>query len=459
MKSVHILIVEDDLNLLAFLKASYRKIFSDLGYKPTFEQASTVADARRLAKTARGKPYDFVSLDVNLGERTLNGLHVLETLNCFQSAWMVALLTGVESDESLDKTVGSIEAEDLRKTLRQRAYASFPAERLMVVEKPDSLLKDADKAEKAQARLTNRLVQIAHVYEEIERLRYVFRPITVPCLKRVPSPKGSKEKGRIIETTSVHWQIRFNCGDMRTLPDMVGFQTLRLLLSQDRNQVVTPEEALMKEPKNEKPENVSPDANEEPVAANSVARGVAAYFKAKGIVCDGLPPDTLDALIQEELSPKMMRYMELREMQDDKNPKAYFLASEENELEAMVKGFGPLAAIAEDKYRSRAAAAGKQNDTEQEAPGRDAKNRRPGGATVAAVEGLGQEGGIDVTNGPARRGKESKAGWAFRQRKGRVFKYLRENGYAEFAKHIEDSIQSPGAKWSYNPPDDIEWTT
>jgi hypothetical protein len=41
----------------------------------------------------------------------------------------------------------------------------------------------------------------------------------------------------------------------------------------------------------------------------------------------------------------------------------------------------------------------------------------------------------------------------------RVKDYLRENGFADFAAHIEAYVQSTGANWSYNPSGGVEWTT
>ncbi len=439
MSSIRILIVEDDSQLLPILATSYRKIFASLGYVVTIEQTSNVADARQLAKAAHGKPYDFVSLDVNLGDGTLTGLNVLETFNRFRSAWMVALLTGVESDAKLDATLGRSEAEDLRKKLRRHAYANFPAERLMVVEKP------SPNADDAQTLLSNRLIQIALVYDEVARLRYVFRPIEVAGLKRVRAPKGKKVKRSFINTTSVHWQIRFNCGEIRTLPDMAGFQTLHRLLALDRTQSVTPEEALMSEPKTEKAETiktetVTPDCDADPLAT---------YFEAKGITWKGLPREEQDTLIRAALSLRITRYVELRELQDDEDVSP----AEGNELDAIKKELGPLVGAAERAYQSITAISNRQKAEEEED-----KDEKFGVAEMSA-EGLHLEGGNYDRIGNDRRGWDSPGGQAFRARMKRVRDCLRENGFDDFATHIEKSIQSANGKWSYNQPNDIEWTT
>src|SRR5438105_11940670 len=108
MKRLRILIVEDDPRLLYRLAEWYRAIFVERGYVPEVEQATTVEQARQMAKAARARPFDLVSLDVNLGDSALTGLDVLDTLKRFQSAWMAVLLTGVETDATVDKTMGKV---------------------------------------------------------------------------------------------------------------------------------------------------------------------------------------------------------------------------------------------------------------------------------------------------------------------------------------------------------------
>src|ERR1035437_960841 len=101
MKAIRILIVEDDTELLPKLKALYRELFISRGFDSvTIEQACSADEAKQLAKDAAQNPYDFVSLDVNLGNTEVTGLHVLDAFKRFQSAWMVALLTGVETDST-----------------------------------------------------------------------------------------------------------------------------------------------------------------------------------------------------------------------------------------------------------------------------------------------------------------------------------------------------------------------
>jgi CheY-like chemotaxis protein len=429
MIPLRILIVEDEPELLAGLVEQYRGIFSEKGYRVEIEQADAVDQARRLAKQAKGNPYDLVSLDVNLGDNRLTGLDVLDTLKRFRSAWMVALLTGVETDPSLDAALGESRAGDIRRHLRRDAYSRFPAERLQVVEKPSQSLE----APKQRTLLANRLEQIALVYEEVGRLRYVFRPIEVTSLERIPQPKGSKGPRKFIETTALHWQIRYNCGEIRTLPNLSGFRTLHYLLSRDRNESVTPEEALAIEPKTEKPSAYSA-ANGDPVAD---------YFEAQGIAWADLSQEEQDKLIRAALSLRFTRYQELRGLQDEED----LSASEEEELQRIIRELGPLAEAAETAYQRMNPNSDGPKQTPEPSPG------------ALAQDGLHPEGGNYDQMGTNRRGKDSPAAGLFRARMKRVRDCLRENGFADLAQHLEGSVMSTGANWSYSPPQNVEWTT
>ena len=430
MKPIRILIVEDDAGMLAALEAAYLRIFSSRSYQPAIERASTVEEAIQLAKTAAANPYDLVSLDVDLGDRVLTGLDVLATLKRFHSAWMVVLLTGVETSTTVDQTMGTAKGSELRKQLRRDAYASFPNERLLVIEKPPLA---------SQKLLADRLLQIALVYEEVGRLRYVFRPIEVVSLKRVSVPKRTKgaKKRSFIETTALHWQIRFNCGEIRTLPDGAGFRTLHYLLSQDRNRSITPEEALVNEPKAEKGSASAPAVGTDSLAA---------CFEAQGIDWKNCSSEEKERLIRAALPVlKMRRYTELREIQDEDD----LTPTEEDELEGIKEEFGALAGPAENVYRLL------------KTGGEVDRNARRKTIEIEEVceAGLHHEGGNYDRLGKGRRGLDSPAAQLFRTRKKRVQDCLRENGFADFAQHIEDFVQSTGANWSYNPPEGVEWTT
>lgn len=425
-----ILIAEDDPALMATLKENYRAIFEKHGHLLTIEQASTVEEARALAKSAKGEPYDLVSLDVNLGDSALTGLDVLATLKRFQSAWMVVVLTGVETDTSVDKLMGSEAGAKLRKQLRRDAYARFPAERLLVVEKPVAAMSKAAGG----VLLENRLEQIVSVYEEVSRSRYIFRPIEVVSLERVKVKKGEKPQKKFIEAVSLHWQIRFNCGDIRTLPDKAGFKTLHHLLALDRSKSLTPEQALLIEPKNEKREEV---------LVSEISDPVAEYFKSKGIAWESKDETSRNELVQAALGRIFPRYIVLRDLQaeDDLSP------DEEDELAEILKELGPLEPAAETAY----ARLREVGPDEPSAP-----DELGVGATIQ--QGL-HVAGENYDRRPGQRGEDSPDAMAFRARMMRVRDCLRENGFADFAQHVVDYVSSPGASWSYNPPQGVEWTT
>ncbi len=429
MKPIRILLVEDDSATLKWLTGCYQEVFRDRGYAIDISHAKTVEEARRAAKAANRKPYDLVSLDLNLGDTQLTGLDVLNTLHRFQSAWMVALITGIETDVTLDKTMGKIKGDDLRKQFRRDAYARFPAERLIVVEKPAA----ATEKNKAAALLKNRIEQIALVYEEVSRLRYIFRPIEVASLERVTQPKGQKRKRSFVETTAVHWQIRFDCGEIRTLPNLAGFKTLHYLLSRDRTVSVTPEEALAIEPKTERTSDC-PSQNEDPVAA---------YFEAQGIGWKELASNEQEKLVRAALSLKFNRYCELRGFEDGED----LTTAEEFELARIIRELGPLAAAAETAYQRMKPGESVSEGEVETSTGVIVQNDLHAG--IGNYDQLGED----------RRGKDSPAAQLFRARMKRVKDCLRENGLADFAQHIEDYLQSTGANWSYNPPGEIEWTT
>lgn len=432
MKDVRILIVEDDAKILATLGELFYIVFYSHGYRAVIEHACTVDEARRCAKAARSKPFDFVSLDVNLGDAMLTGLDVLDTLKRFHSAWMVALLTGVETDATVNQTMGTDRGDYLRKHLRRDAYARFPAERLLVVEKPSAGLFSKE----AYILLSDRIEQIALVYEEVGRLRYVFRPVEVTSLKRIPAPKGANVKRTFIETVSLHWQIRFNCGELRTLPDMAGFKTLNYILSRGADQSVTPEEALAIEPKKELQEITSGAKGADPVAE---------YFESQGIQWKTLSLSEQQQVIRAALSLQFKRYVELRGYQDEED----LSPAEEDELGRIVKELGPLAEAAETGYRRISFSEGSKDAPTDEISSDE--------MTQADLH-VHRMGNYDRLRSD-QRGLDSPSSQLFRARMKRVRDCLRENGLADFAEHIESYVQSTGSNWSYNLPGGIEWTT
>lgn len=449
MKDIRLLIVEDEPELLTSLKQQYREIFSQFGYDSvTIEEAASADEARKLAKGSEKKPYDFVSLDVDLGGRPtggtppLTGLDVLLAFKRFKSAWMVALLTGVETSTTVNKTLGREEAEILRKQLRREAYANFWPERLLVVEKPAALMVTGDR-KAASALLRNRLEQIALVYGEVSRQRYIFRPIEVKGLEQVVRPKGTKGARQFVSTISTHWQIRFNCGDIRTLPHKTGFKTLHKLLSLDRTKgdSLTPEAALVIEPKHEK-EKVAKKSDE--AAHDGATSPFAEYFGDLGIEWGKLGEEEQERLVHVTLRDKFAHYIELRELEDEED----LSLDDEEDLEELKKHLGVLTEVAEGYYQKIITESGAAKSSEYDEMARKA---------AAVSEGMGAATG-DYEKHEGGRGFDSPAAAGFRARIKRVKKSLRENGFSDFADHLDAYLSSTGANWSYNPPSGIEWT-
>lgn len=422
MNPLRLLIVEDEPELMTLLKRLYRETFADQGASSVIiETADTVDEARELARSATIHPYDLVSLDVNLGHVEKTGLDVLGTLSRFQAAWMVALLTGVETDTSLDDTMGKATGEVLRKRLRHEAYRKFPAERLQVIEKPSTALADGERLRL----LTDRVRQIALIYGEVSRQRFIFRPIQMRGVARLTLKKGNKASKRsTVPTSTTLWQIRYNCGDMLTVPNKTGFLSLHHLISSPGGEL-TLEQAMALEPKGE----TKGTAAKKPVSGSD-DDPVAEYFTGLGIAWSDLEKTEQDKMIAAVLSIPFRRYMVLREYQEEDD----LSAEEEDELNFMIAEFGPLAEAAERAFISTTGRADCDEEAHVEAK--------------VVQEGLHFEGGNFVADA-AR----------FRKRKERALGCLREVGFNQLADHLEAYVQPNHGKWSYNPPGEIEWLT
>lgn len=431
MKTIRILVLDDEPLVLQRLKSLYRDIFTRKGFDSIIvEEASTAQEAKQLARGAEKNPYDLVSLDVNLGGR-VTGLHVLGAFGRFKSAWMAVVLTGVGTDKTLGATLGEDEADKLRKQLRTQAYAQFPPERLVVVEKPQ-----AQEVETYARQLRDRLSDIAALYEMVARQRYIFRPIEVTALERIPGRRGSpRTERKFIKTRSLHWQVRFNCGDMRTIPYRVGYKLIHKLLSLDRSQSLTPEEARAIEPPEEQPE--------EPATSENT---VAAFFTARGIDWGKLSETDQAKMIQAALAFRFRRYAALRSLQDEDE----LTEAEADELAAIRKEIGPLCPVAEEGYQ-------RLKPADPDAPV-SASGHAVDSAEDALASGDLHLGGGNYDQSTRSRGYDSTAAKGLRGRKRMALKYLRENGFADMAEHLEDYIQPNRSNWSYNPPGDTEWT-
>ena len=99
-------------------------------------------------------------------------------------------------------------------------------------------------------------------------------------VKQLAACWGADGKGRatsrFIKTVSLKWQIRYDCGDLDALPDRAGLRTLHHLLALPRGESLTPEEAMVIEPKHEKL-----DSDEVTVLIDTDP--VAEFFESQGI--------------------------------------------------------------------------------------------------------------------------------------------------------------------------------
>ncbi len=435
MKKIRLLIVEDDPTLVVRLEKLYREIFKAQGFvSVTVETVNNAGDAKERASSAKADPYDLVSLDVHLGEGDVTGLDVLTRFKRYKSAWMVVLLTGVETDLTANASLGKEAAEKIRRGLRKEAYANFPSERLLVVEKPSQ--KNDEEREKL---LTNRLRDIAGVYEAVSRLRYVFRPIEVDGLEYIQGKKDKEtkqmvEEGRFIPCRTLCWQVRFNCGDMRTIPHKVGYKSLHKILSLEPGESVTPEELRVIEPPEEK-------AKLEATPPGESTDAVAAYFEQNGIDWKNRTEEERENLINAALAFRFKRFVELREFQENEDIEP----PEENELERITDELGPLADLAEIAFQ--------RLTSQPRTIGGDGLEVDPGAAAGVAGEVRPER---PYTRRKGGRGLDSVASGGYRKRRDRTANYLREEGFIEMAVEIEKMVDSTGSNWSYIG--EHEWT-
>jgi CheY-like chemotaxis protein len=280
---LRILIVEDEPKWAQSIKSNFLEIFNDLKLPCTIEAPDTIQKCREAIRSAAENPYDLISLDISFSndaaEDPIDGLALLGIISQWKASWLVSILTGVESDTTVDDTYGEQRARLLQYELHSRASATFPPERLMVREKPD--LSNTEL-------LAKRLRQVCLYLRQSRIGRNRFRRLKEPCqiavhelidgqwIKRNSPefnrakkamdfvkafnkkyPKGpstcsdSKRLGdyemelkfdvlkkigkksapaRWVYDTVTLWQISFGCGEVISLPDNPNFETIAWLL-------------------------------------------------------------------------------------------------------------------------------------------------------------------------------------------------------------------------------------
>jgi hypothetical protein len=138
------------------------------------------------------------------------------------------------------------------------------------------------------------------------------------------------------------------------------------------------------------------------------------------------------------------RYSKLRYFEDQDD----LSADEAEELDDLKKQLGGLNAKAEEHYQKEAYGTGVEGEAQHEEVVQQ--------AAIAQQVVTPHRGNYDRRTGAW--GYDSPEAELFRQRMLRVKKTLRENGFTEFADHLEAYLSSTGANWNYHPPEGMDWT-
>jgi CheY-like chemotaxis protein len=283
LQPLRILIVEDEPKWAQAIKTNFLEIFNDLKLPCTIEVPNTIQKCKEAIRNAVERPYDLISLDINFRQdavaKPIDGLTLLEIIKKYKAAWLVSILTGVESDKTVDDTYGEQRTRELQYELHSRASATFSPERLMVKEKPAlsntillakrlrqvCLYLRQSRIGRNRFRRLEEPCQVA-VHELIDKrlikksspeflraqkaMKFVKEfnkefpkgPSTCPDSQRVADyemelkydllkKNGTKlEKAQWAEDIVTLRQISFGCGEVITLPDNPNFETIVWLL-------------------------------------------------------------------------------------------------------------------------------------------------------------------------------------------------------------------------------------
>jgi CheY-like chemotaxis protein len=194
----NILIIEDDPAWATVIKDAIESVLDDMRFKCVFEIPETNRQRRDAVRAAADQPYDLVSLDIHLandGSTTepIDGLYLLDLIRRYNAAWMVSIFTGIENDETVGSTYGTEAASRLQNNLRARAYASFSPDRLLVTEKPALNSNMVD----------NRIRQICMILLHSSSARNLFRALKLENL----TPYGETITGELLSQDSKEYKI------------------------------------------------------------------------------------------------------------------------------------------------------------------------------------------------------------------------------------------------------------
>jgi CheY-like chemotaxis protein len=210
---IRILVVEDTEQWRRAVKGYLRKQFESFPHyqAPTVHMAEDGYEAMKMIEqeVRGGHPYDFVSLDINLGGNANgapppNGLDVLERIHEFDGAFFTTILTGAATDTTLERQYGAEAAAVMQVGLQCEAARYFPPERIRVVNKParGTFVKRWDSVAGA-------LAGVIRSFEYAAAWRYVFRPMAAD---------------------RKFWEMRWNGGHFVRVGDKAGLPELHYIL-------------------------------------------------------------------------------------------------------------------------------------------------------------------------------------------------------------------------------------
>ena len=473
-RTLRILIVEDEAKWATAIKSSLLEIFNDLRIPCTIEVPDTIRECKNAIRSGGETPYDLISLDVHLrndgsGDPS-SGIDLLRIVKTYNAAWMVSILTGVETDETVADTYGEERARLLQNELRNRAFMTFPPERLVIMEKP---LLEGD-------RLAARLRQLCLILRQSLVSRNLFRHLDLNCkvavhetsltdketgeaiwikkdseefkraykayqfikdYEKAPSSdpdqqakfKNEKKHDVLVKSgrklKDAEWiddvislrQIRFGCGEVITLPDSPNFETIAWLLRHPR------EEFAAHQIGGEAPE-------------------VGQEFVSFGLSAEEDETETDGSLDHEDDEGAERTADDGDDDEDNFNQRG---SGRDHESDRQ-RGSHPEADETEaDSHRVYSIALHR-------------KQAELAGASGSRRDRLGQEiEDLNVALGNVRsRADGGRTHGSIRQHKSRAIADLKEAGQVELADHLENAIKIHKFKFSYHvEPGEYFWNT
>lgn len=459
---IRILIVEDKIVWANFLEKRYHfEVAEILDIDRNFvdvERASTFDEASEKIKAARREPYDLVSLDINLSnpnseQPQQDGLHLLGEIAKFQSAWMVAILTGVEKDSTFTGSRANV----VRRNLRNLAMQTFPPERLVVIEKPSELTALEDTADmptilSESAVLGNRIKQVVSIFEHTSSYRNVFRKLILPNEYKEnvkdkdahdleddelsdeadasQEGKAKRQKKEWKKGEVIHWQVRFDCGEMITIPqdNTIEMDVIRVLLENPRKEFSYG-------------------------ALEAAAMGETALSREDLIAQGQQKAPRLDDRTQCEQIAAALEGPQAEEVGGGAGAGADMQAAANEMVQA---GHGQVQDGNFDDTERQSRETYERELRKLQAKIDGLKDKPESDGTVARMRN--EAAALKKEIGKLRRGGRTAESTRIAAHKSRAFATLREQGLVDLANHLSDCIEAKGTI-HYWPPADRNWQT